>query len=434
MTKSAINFTYRQCRDIMEFERRFYLEKLVSRKHNGLIKVITGLRRSGKSYLLFQLFTRHLKAFGVDEGHIIKVILDDRRYRHLYNPDTFLAYIDSCIQDTQMYYVLLDEVQMMDEFESALNTLLHYPNLDVYVTGSNSRFLSKDIITEFRGRGDEIHIFPLSFSEFMEVYPGDRVTGFHEYSMFGGLPQTILKKTNVEKIGYLKRLFEETYEADIVARNRLADKHVLSLILDVVSSSVGSLTNPQRISNTFNSIFNESISRTTVNKYLDSLEDAFLIRKASRYDVRGRQYIGSPQKYYFEDVGLRNARLNFRQIEDTYLMENIIYLELCRRGFAVDVGVVEVCNTDSKGKFCRNKYEIDFVANLGSTRIYIQSAYALPNKEKLEQEIRPLLRTDDSFRKIMIVHDPVVPHHTENGILILSIYDFLLKDEIQNIA
>lgn len=419
---------------LMEFERSFYLDKLIQRKHNGMIKVVTGLRRSGKSYLLFQLFSRHLRESGVDDNHIIKVILDDRRYLHLCNPDTFISYIDSCLKDTKKYYVLLDEVQMMDEFESALNTLLHYPNVDVYVTGSNSRFLSKDVITEFRGRGDEIHIYPLSFSEFMVVYSGDRAAGFQEYCMFGGLPQTILERTYADKIAYLKRLFEETYEADVISRNKIIDKHDLSLILDVVSSSVGSLTNPQRISNTFKCVFKENISRNTVSKYLDALEDAYLIRKVSRYDVRGRQYIGSPLKYYYEDVGLRNARLNFRQVEDTYLMENVIYLELCRRGYNVDVGVVEIVSKEADGKSVRMKYEIDFVANLGSRRIYIQSAYAVSNADKLQQESRSLLLTDDSFRKIMIVHDPVVPHHMENGILIMSIYDFLLGDESLEIA
>ena len=418
----------------MEFERRFYLDKLIQRRHNGKIKIVTGLRRCGKSYLVFQLFFRHLRESGVDEQHIISIILDDRRYRHLCNPDVFLAHIDSCIRDGGMYYVLLDEVQMMDEFESVLNTLLHYPNVDVYVTGSNSRFLSKDIVTEFRGRGDEIHVFPLSYAEFMAAYTGERSAGFHEYCMFGGLPQTVLEPSYADKTGYLKRLFAETYEADVVAGNGIRDTHVLSLILDVVSSSVGSLTNPQRISNTFRSVFGEDVSRTTVSRYLDALEDAFLIRRVSRYDVRGRQYIGSPQKYYYEDVGLRNARLNFRQVEDTYLMENVIYLELCRRGYAVDVGIVEVSARDAAGKSVRNRYEIDFVANLGSTRIYIQSAYAVPDPEKLQQEMRSLLLADDSFPKILIVHDAVVPHHTDRGILIISIYDFLLYEEIPELA
>ncbi|HJJ36384.1 MAG TPA: ATP-binding protein [Methanocorpusculum sp.] len=418
----------------MEFERRFYLDRLVQRKHNGLIKVITGLRRSGKSYLLFRLFFRHLRESGVDEQHIIRVVLDDRRYAHLCNPDAFLAHIDSCITDSGMYYVLLDEVQMMDEFESVLNTLLHYPNVDTYVTGSNSRFLSKDIITEFRGRGDEIHVYPLSFSEFMAVYPGDKASGFREYCMFGGLPQAVLEKTYADKTGYLKRLFEETYETDVVSRNRLADKHLLSLILDVVSSSVGSLTNPQRIANTFRSVLKENISRNTVSRYLDALEDAYLIRKVSRYDVRGRQYIGSPQKYYYEDVGLRNARLNFRQVEDTYLMENVVYLELCRRGYNVDVGIVEVNGTGAGGKSVRNRYEIDFVANLGSARLYIQSAYAVPDAGKLQQELRSLQLTGDGFRKILIVHDPVVAHYTETGVLVVGIYDFLLRETDLEIA
>ena len=338
-----------------EIRRDTYLNALINRKHNGLIKVVTGLRRVGKSYLIFTLFTNHLHSCGVDNDHILKIQLDQNKHKLYQNPERFLSYIESIVGDGtpryegEMYYILLDEVQLMGDFESVLNTLIYYKNADVYVTGSNSKFLSTDVITEFRGRGDEIHVFPLSFSEFLSVYDtGDQYQAFDEYMLYGGLPACVKFPTEQQKTAYLKTLFQETYLVDILQRYHFRNTEELSTLLDIIASDIGSLTNPLRIQNTFASVLSSSISRTTITQYLHAFEDAFLIRKANRYDIRGRKYIGTPQKYYFEDTGLRNAYMNFRQIEETYLMENIIYIELCRRGFSVDVGVVE------RKEVCRN--------------------------------------------------------------------------------
>ena len=422
--------------NIGEIKRDRYLNELISRKQNGLIKVVTGLRRVGKSYLLFTLFYHHLLANGVDESHILKIQLDQRMYAKYQDPDLFLSYIESKIADDttrkkneeNVYYILLDEVQLMRNFESALNSLLSYENVDVYVTGSNSKFLSRDVITEFRGRGDEIHVYPLSFSEFLPVYDGDIYQAFDEYMVYGGLPACVKYTSEQQKITYLKTLFQETYLVDILQRYKFRNTEELSSLLDIIASDIGSLTNPLRIRNTFSSVLSSSISRNTITEYLLAFEDAFLIKKAMRYDIRGRKYIGTPLKYYFEDTGLRNARLNFRQIEDTYLMENVIYIELCRRGFSVDVGVIDKREKDAGDHVVRKQYEIDFVANLGSRRYYIQSAFSIPDEEKRRQESRSLLLAEDNFRKVIIVGDRIHVRHDDAGVTTLSIYDFLLKE------
>lgn len=421
---------------IGEIKRDRYLNELISRKHNRLIKVVTGLRRVGKSYLIFTLFYHHLLENGIDESHILKIQLDQRKYEKYQNPDLFLSYIESKIEDNttqkrneeNMYYILLDEVQLMNDFESVLNTLLSFENVDVYVTGSNSKLLSRDVITEFRGRGDEIHVYPLSFSEFLSVYDGDIYQAFDEYMIYGGMPACVKYTSEQQKTAYLKTLFQETYLVDILQRYNFRNTEELSSLLDIIASDIGSLTNPMRIRNTFSSVLSSSISRTTITQYLLAFEDAFLIKKAMRYDVRGRKYIGTPQKYYFEDTGLRNARLNFRQIEDTYLMENVIYIELCRRGFSVDVGVIDRREKDAGNHVVRKQYEIDFVANLGSKRYYIQSAFSISNEEKRRQESKSLILAGDNFKKVVIVGDRIHVRHDEAGITTLSIYDFLLKE------
>ena len=411
-----------------EIKRDLYLNELISRKHNGLIKVITGLRRVGKSYLLFTLFARHLKESGVDSSHIIQKKLDLRRNAKFRDPDYFLDYVEALLKDEEMYYILLDEIQMMTDFEEILNTLLQYPNVDVYVTGSNSKFLSKDVITEFRGRGDEIHVYPLSFGEFMSVYPGSKTEGFDEYLIYGGMPLVLSRETEAQKSKYLIDLFKETYLKDIIERNTIRNTSDLENILDILASDIGSLTNPERIYNTFKSVNKNAPSRATIFEYIAGIEDTFLIREAKRYDIRGRRYIGTPLKYYFEDTGLRNARLNFRQVEQTYLMENIIYIELCRRGYNVDVGIVEKKERDSAGTIVRKILEIDFVANQGSKRYYIQSALHIYDEEKNKQECKSLTSVDDSFKKIVVVRDSVIPRRDNDGILTISIYDFLLKE------
>ncbi|HJJ55152.1 MAG TPA: ATP-binding protein [Methanocorpusculum sp.] len=415
-------------RCVVEISREKYLTILIKRKHNGLIKVITGLRRVGKSYLLFRLFYRHLIASGIDESHIIKIAFDNPDFEDIKTAKEALAYIWGKMTDTGMYYVLLDEVQYLEHFEGALNALLYLDNVDVYVTGSNSKFLSRDVLTEFRGRGDEVHVYPLTFAEFMSVYAGNVDKGFEEYLLFGGMPFVLQRETPEEKAQYLASLFEETYLKDIITRYHFKNHEDLSLLLDVISSVIGSLTNPLRISNTFSTVFNTPVSRDTISSYLKACEDAFLISSAKRYDIRGRQYIGTPLKYYFEDLGLRNVRLNFRQHEETYLMENAIYNELRYRGFSVDVGVVERREKTDAGTSVRRTYEIDFVANRGSARYYIQSAYAIPDDEKLMQESRSLLLANDSFKKLIVVKDPVVPRQNENGILMMGIVDFLLDE------
>ncbi|MDE6212996.1 MAG: ATP-binding protein [Lachnospiraceae bacterium] len=409
----------------MEIKRDKYLNDLINRMHNGLIKVVTGIRRSGKSFLLFNIFQNYLLEIGVPESHIISIELDQRKYRQFRDPDALLDYIESLITDQESYYILLDEVQMMDHFEEALNSLLHMKNADVYVTGSNSKFLSKDIITEFRGRGDEIHVFPLTFKEFMQAYDGDDYHGWTDYVTYGGLPLVATMKTEEQKIQYLDRLFAETYIKDIREKNRIEKIQELNDLINVLASAVGSLTNPARIEATFKSVVQSDISVNTIRQYIEYLEEAFVIHAAQRYDVKGRRYIGTPVKYYFEDVGLRNVRLGFRQTEETYLMENVIYNELRARGFQVDVGVVP---SRRPGTQERAQLEIDFVANLGSRRYYIQSALRISDVEKERQEKASLLNVKDSFKKIIVVKDVMNVQRDVNGITTMSIYDFLLKD------
>ena len=412
----------------MDIKRDKYLNDLINRMHNGMIKVVTGIRRCGKSYLLFNIFKNYLLEHGVASSHIITIELDQRKNKKYRDPDTILDYIESLIEDDGQYYVMLDEVQMLQEFEEVLNSLLHIRNADIYVTGSNSKFLSKDVITEFRGRGDEIHIYPLTFKEFMEAYNGDMYHGWAEYVVYGGLPLTVTMKTEEQKISYLTNLFKETYLKDIIERHHIEKTQELEDLINILASAIGSLTNPPKIEATFKSSIQSTISLNTIRQYIEHLEDAFIINKANRYNVKGRKYIGTPLKYYFEDVGLRNARLGFRQVEETHLMENIIYNELSSRGYTVDVGVVEKRGTDENGKEYKNQLEIDFVANLGSKRYYIQSAFSMPTEEKRIQEKASLVNVNDSFKKIIVVKDVVNVTRDEDGITTMSIYDFLLKE------
>lgn len=412
----------------MDIKRDKYLNDLINRMHNGMIKVVTGIRRCGKSYLLFNIFKNYLLEHGVAASHIITIELDQRKNKKYRDPDTILDYIESLIEDDEQYYIILDEVQMLQEFEEVLNSLLHIRNADIYVTGSNSKFLSKDVITEFRGRGDEIHIYPLTFKEFMEAYDGDMYRGWAEYVVYGGLPLTVTMKTEEQKISYLTNLFKETYLKDIIERHHIEKTQELEDLVNILASAIGSLTNPPKIEATFKSAIQSTISLNTIRQYIEHLEDAFIINKANRYNVKGRKYIGTPLKYYFEDVGLRNARLGFRQVEETHLMENIIYNELRSRGYTVDVGVVEKRGTDENGKEYKNQLEIDFVANLGSKRYYIQSAFSMPTEEKRIQEKASLVNVNDSFKKIIVVKDVVNVTRDEDGITTMSIYDFLLKE------
>lgn len=409
--------------------RDIYLQKLIRSKHNGMIKVITGVRRCGKSYLLFNLFCEHLKASGVDDEHIIKVDLEDRRNKTLCDPDKLLEYIDSRLTDDGQYYILLDEIQKVDEFEDVLNSYLKMQNVDVYVTGSNSKLLSKDIITEFRARGYEIKVRPLCFREFMSVYQGpSREQALLEYMTYGGLPQTLTMESAEEKEDYLKSLFTSTYIRDIKERYKIVNDADLEELIDVMASSIGGLTNPLKLQNTFKTVKQSSITFDTIKRYLDIMQDAFLIEKSVRYDIKGRKYIDTPAKYYFEDLGLRNARLNFRQIEETHLMENLLYNELRLRGLSVDVGQVVYNYKDEEGKSQRKVLEVDFVCNRGGKRYYIQSALSLPTPEKVEQEQNSLLRIDDNFQKMIIVGGMTPTHINDNGIIIMNIYDFLLNE------
>lgn len=414
--------------NLVNIARDKYLRDLINRMNNGMIKVVTGIRRSGKSYLLFKLFYEYLLSQGVLESHIIKIELDQRKNRIYRDPDVILDYIETLIEDDKQYYILLDEVQMLNDFEEVLNSLLHISNVDIYVTGSNSKFLSKDVITEFRGRGDEIHVFPLTFKEFMQVYDGDMYRGFADYIVYGGLPLISTMKTETQKVNYLTNLFNETYLKDIIERNHIEKTQELEDLINVLASAIGSLTNPPKIQATFKSSIGSAISINTIRQYIEYLEDAFIISKAQRYNIKGRKYIGTPLKYYFEDIGLRNARLGFRQVEETHLMENIIYNELRYRGYSVDVGVVEKREMSENGKQIRKALEIDFVANLGSQRYYIQSALSMPTPEKQIQEKTSLINVADSFKKIIIVKDIVNVKRDENGIVTMSIYDFLLKE------
>lgn len=410
----------------MKIPRNRYLSALIERKHNGLVKVVTGIRRCGKSYLLFNLFREHLRESGVPDDHVIAVQFDLRSARNLRDPDALLEYVHGMIKDDGMHYVLLDEVQLLPDFVEVLNELLANPSVDTYVTGSNSRFLSKDIITEFRGRGDEVHVFPLTFAEFMQTRSDDTLHAWADYVEYGGLPLVATMSSEEQKASYLSRLFEETYIKDIVERNGLRKTQELEDLVDVLASAVGSLTNAAKIQATFKSALHSSISTATVRSYIDCLEDAFMLSEAKRYDIKGRKYIGAPVKYYFEDVGLRNARLNFRQVEETHLMENIIYNELRARGLSVDVGIVTKRQLNSEGKKVSSTLEVDFVANRGSKRYYIQSACALPDAAKKEQESASLRRIDDSFKKIIVVKDVVNTTCDEFGIVTMSLFDFLL--------
>ncbi len=411
----------------MEIKRDFYLNKLISKQHNQLIKVITGIRRCGKSYLVFTLYKNYLFSQGVDASHIIEMAFDSFENKKYRDPNVFYPYIKDLIRDDKAYYVLLDEVQMLDEFESVLNGLMRISNIDLYVTGSNAKFLSKDVLTEFRGRGDEVHIAPLTFAEFMSAYNGHKYDGWNEYILYGGLPPVVTLKTPEEKIAFLKSLFEETYIRDVMGRNRLRNQAELEDLLNFLASSIGSLTNPTKLSATFKSVKHVTISDKTIKRYIDALCDAFLITMAQRYDVKGKAYFDTPLKYYYTDIGLRNARINFRQLEETHTMENVIFNELRAREFNVDVGVVEFTERNDRGKAIRKQLEIDFICNKASKRYYVQSAFSVPDSQKMVQEQRPLKNTGDSFKKIIIVKDAPAPWYTEDGILVMSIFDFLLN-------
>lgn len=409
-------------------ERKKYLDELVSLRHNGMIKIITGMRRCGKSYLLFELFTSYLEGSGVAPDHIIKVDLEDYKNRAMRDPDQLYAYVESRMADDGMYYILLDEVQMLDRFEEVLNGFLRMRNADVYATGSNARFLSKDIITEFRGRGFEVKMYPLSFGEYMSVYPGTVQAGFNEYMLYGGLPQILSYGSEEQKVRFLKTLFDETYIRDIKERYDIRKDGDLEELINIMASGIGALTNPNKLANTFRSEKRSAISYDTVKDYIDYLCDSFLVEKSTRYDIKGKRYVNSPYKYYFMDLGLRNARINFRQSERSHLMENLVYNELRIRGFNVDVGVVPVVTKGEDGRQQRASLEVDFICNLGSKRYYIQSAYRMESEEKLRQERASLLRVDDSFKKIIILGEECPVTRDESGITTISIYDFLLKD------
>lgn len=411
----------------MEIKRDYYLNKLIAKKHNGLIKVITGIRRCGKSYLLFTLFRNHLTESGVADDHIIEIPFDSFENKKYRDPEILYPYVKEQIADDGMYYILLDEVQLLGEFESVLNGFMRMKNVDVYVTGSNARFLSKDIITEFRGRGDELHIQPLSFAEFMSVYDGNKYDGWNEYVLYGGLPPVVLLRTAEQKIELLKSLFQETYINDIISRHSVKHRDEFEELINILASAIGSLTNPKKLTDTFKSKKNKVISSNTIKSYLDYLCDAYVVSRATRYDIKGKKYIDTPQKYYFSDVGIRNACINFRQLEENHTMENVIYNELIARNFNVDVGIITATGKDNDGKSVRKQLEVDFVCNKGSKRYYIQSAFSIPDREKMEQESNSLLRIDDSFKKIIVVKDLPAPTYTEDGILVISVYDFLLN-------
>lgn len=413
----------------MEIKRDQYLKKLILRRHNGLIKVVTGIRRCGKSYLLFNIFKNYLLENGVCKDHIIEISFDSFENKKYRDPEILYPYLKSQITNDEMYYILLDEVQLLSDFESVLNGLARMVNTDVYVTGSNARFLSKDIITEFRGRGDEIHMQPLSFAEFMSVYDGNKYDGWNEYVMYGGLPPVALLPTVEQKIEFLKRLFEETYINDIVGRHNIKNKAEFEELIDILCSGIGSLTNPQKLVNTFKSKKHKSISPNTIKNYLDYLCDAFVVDNAIRYDIKGRKYIDTPRKYYFSDIGIRNARINFRQIEENHTMENIIFNELKLRNFNVDIGIVNSAYKNENNNPVRSQFEIDFVCNKATKRYYVQSAFAMPDNDKLIQETNSLLRINDSFKKIIVVKDAPAPWYTDKGILVIDVYDFLLNPD-----
>ncbi len=402
-----------------------YLNKLISKKHNGLVKVVTGMRRCGKSYLLFSLFKQHLLDSGVPLDHITEIAFDSFENEGLRDPHVLFPQLKRQLEGAGMHYVLLDEVQLLDKFVAVLNSLIRLPNVDVYVTGSNARFLSRDVITEFRGRGDEIHMQPLSFAEFLSVYSGDKQSGWNEYLLYGGLPLVLSFPAPDDKVNFLKFLFKETYLSDIIGRHSIRNRDELEELLHILASGIGSLTNPTKLSASFKSLKQKIISKNTVKSYLDYFTDAFLLTNALRFDIKGKKYINTPSKYYFTDLGIRNALLNFRQLEETHSMENAIFNELTLRGYNVDVGIISQNGLNSQGNGIRRQLEIDFVCNLGSERCYIQSAYALPTPEKMQQEARPLLLANDSFKKIIITKSSPT-HYNDDGVLILDLFDFLL--------
>lgn len=412
----------------MIIQRPHYLQKLIDCRHNGLIKTVTGIRRCGKSYLLFQLFSSWLKEQGISDDHIIKIDLENRRNKELRNPDVLLEYIDSKINDDGMHYIMIDEVQLVSEFEDVLNSYLKMSNVDVYATGSNAKFLSKDVITTFRGRSIEIKVYPLSFREFFSAYGGQQEDALDAYMTYGGMPQILDFNDEGLKSDYLKNLYTETYLRDIKERYQIKNNEDMENLLDFISSSIGSLTNPTKLSNTFETVKREKISRNTVCSYLEYICEAFLAEKASRYDVKGKKYLDTPYKYYFTDLGLRNARLNFRQLEPSHMMENVIYNELRIRGFNVDVGVVPIVRRNAEGKQERVRLEIDFVCNKGNRKYYIQSAYQMLDEDKIRQEETSLRNVDDSFKKIIVVGSNIIIRRNEAGITTMGIYDFLLKE------
>lgn len=412
----------------MEIKRSYYLNKLISKRNNKLIKIVTGIRRCGKSYLLDPIFKNYLLDNGVSENHIIKLELDSIENEEYTDPKKLYEYVMKKAVENDTYYVILDEIQKVPNFESVLNSFLRKPNLDVYVTGSNSKFLSSDIITEFRGRGDEIKVYPLSFSEFMSTYNGNEINGLNEYIIYGGLPLITTFKSAEEKIDYLNFQKDNVYINDVIERNDIRNDEELKTLIEIISSSIGSLTNPTKLYNTFVSKGNKNVTSKTIALYLKYLEESFLIEKSKRFDVKGKKYIETPSKYYFVDIGIRNSLINFRQIEKTHIMENIIYTELRRRGFNVDVGIVEKRKTDENGKKYYTQLEVDFVANKGSDKYYIQSAYSIEDNSKREQELQSLLNISDNFKKIVIVYDSFIKWQDDNGIVYISIYDFLLNE------
>lgn len=413
----------------IEIKRDYYLEQLISRMDNGLIKVVTGIRRCGKSYLLRTLFKKYLLEQGVSEDHIIEMAFDLYDNIEFRDPKVFYPWVKEQLKDGEKYFILLDEVQMLDEFVSVLNGLADKKNCDVFVTGSNAKFLSRDIATEFGGRGDEIHMYPLSFSEFMSVYDGHYYDGWNEYITYGGIPIVVLADTDEQKMALLDILFKETYIRDIASRNKVRNVGEMETLLNILSSAIGSLTNPNKLQKTFKSVNQSKITATTITKYIEYLEDSFLIEEAKRFDIKGKSYIGTPMKYYFMDMGLRNARLNFRQMEVTHSMENVIYNELRKRGYRVDVGNIMIVEPGKNGKPVKKQLEVDFICSKGSKKYYIQSAYSLETEEKMAQEIRPFTKINDSFKKIVITSNTPKPFYNDDGILMMSVFDFLLKQE-----